>query len=88
MLAGEPVVTNGIAMCRIHHAAFDGLLMAIRPHHATEVRRDVIGEEDGPTLRYTMQGLHGERIELPRQRAAQPNRALLEERYERFNAAS
>ena len=86
-LGGEPVVTNGIAMCKIHHAAFDNLLMAVRPDYAIEVRRDVLVEEDGPTLRYALQGLHEEQIELPRQRAARPDRELLEERYERFRMA-
>lgn len=86
-LGGEPVVTNGIAMCKIHHAAFDTLLMAIRPDYAIEVRRDVLAEEDGPTLRYALQGLHQQRIELPRQRTARPSRDLLEERYEQFRMA-
>ena len=86
-VGGEPVVTNGIAMCKIHHAAFDSLLMAVRPDYAIEVRRDILSEEDGPTLRYALQGLHGERIELPRQRAARPNHELLEERYEQFRIA-
>lgn len=85
---GEPVVTNGIAMCKIHHAAFDGLLMAVRPDYGIEVRRDILDEEDGPTLRHAVQGLHGERIEVPRQRAARPSPDLLEERYELFRAAS
>ncbi len=86
-LGGEPVVTNGIAMCKIHHAAFDSLMMAVRPDYAIEVRQDVLREEDGPTLRYALQGLHGENIELPRQRAARPSHKLLEERYEQFRAA-
>ncbi len=86
-LGGEPVVTNGIAMCKIHHAAFDTMLMAVRPDYAIEVRPDVLVEEDGPTLTYALQRLHLERIELPRQRAARPNRELLEERYERFRMA-
>jgi putative restriction endonuclease len=85
---GEPVVPNGIAMCKIHHAAFDGMIMAVRPDYRIEVRDDVLGEDDGPTLRYALQGLHGDAIEVPRRRAAQPDRNLLEERYERFRAAS
>lgn len=84
---GEPVVTNGIAMCNIHHAAFDGLLLGVRPDYRIEVRRDVLGEDDGPTLRYSLQGVHGNAIDLPRRRAARPNAGLLEERYERFRAA-
>lgn len=86
-LGGEPVVTNGIAMCKTHHAAFDTLLMAVRPDYAIEVRRDILVEEDGPTLRHALQGLHGERIGLPRQRSARPNQESLEERYEQFRVA-
>lgn len=86
-MGGEPVVTNGIAMCKIHHAAFDNLLMAVRPDYGIEVRRDILDETDGPTLRHAVQGLHGERIELPRQRAARPDPHLLEERYEQFLTA-
>jgi putative restriction endonuclease len=84
---GEPVVTNGIAMCKIHHAAFDNHLMTVRSDYEIEVRRDVLAEDDGPTLRFALQGLHGDAIELPRQRAARPNRDLLDERYEQFRQA-
>ena len=87
-LGGEPVVTNGIAMCKIHHAAFDSLLMGVRPDHSIELRGDVLAEEDGPTLRYALQGLHGSKIDVPHRRAARPDRALLEERYELFRQAS
>lgn len=85
---GEPVLTNGIAMCKIHHAAFDYFLMTVRPSdYSIEVRPDVLHEDDGPTLRYALQGVHGVTIGLPRQRAARPDRELLEERYERFRLA-
>ena len=81
---GEPVVTNGIAMCKIHHAAFDNRFMAVRPNYEIEVRADVLVEEDGPTLKHALQGLHGRSIEVPRRRALRPSSALLEERYEEF----
>ncbi|HEX7096756.1 MAG TPA: HNH endonuclease, partial [Acidimicrobiales bacterium] len=84
---GEPVVTNGIAMCKIHHAAFDHQLMGVRPDYIIEVRRDVLAEADGPTLRYALQGLHNQRIEVPRRRADRPDPDLLEERYEQFRKA-
>lgn len=86
-VGGEPVVTNGIAMCKIHHAAFDNYLMTVRPDYEIEVRKDVLAEDDGPTLRYALQGLHGAAIELPRQRSARPDRELLDERYEQFRLA-
>ena len=35
---GEPVVTNGVALCKLHHAAFDRFFFAIRPDYVIEVR--------------------------------------------------
>lgn len=84
---GEPIVTNGVAMCAIHHRAFDSSVIGIRPDYVIEVRRDVLDESDGPTLRYALQGLHREGIVLPRQRASRPDPELLEERFEQFLAA-
>ncbi len=85
---GEPVVPNGLAMCAIHHRAFDAQVLGIRPDYIVEVRRDVREERDGPTLRHALQGLHRAQLILPRQRAAWPDRELLEERFERFLRAS
>ncbi len=85
---GEPVVPNGIAMCKIHHAAFDNRFMGIRPTYEIEVRADVLTEEDGPTLKHALQGLHRQRIAVPRRRALRPNPELLEERYQEFAQAS
>jgi HNH endonuclease len=33
-LEGEPVVSNGVAVCKLHHAAFDRLFFAVRPDYA------------------------------------------------------
>jgi putative restriction endonuclease len=84
---GEPIVPNGIAMCALHHRAFDANLLGIDPRHRIEIRGDVLGEPDGPTLTYALQGLHGEVLSLPRRRAERPRGDLLEERYEEFRAA-
>lgn len=85
---GEPIVPNGIAMCQLHHGAFDHFLIGIRPDLRIEVRADVLAESDGPTLRHALQALHGEMITVPRQRAARPDSASLDLRYQRFLAAS
>jgi putative restriction endonuclease len=81
---GEPIVTNGIAMCAIHHRAFDSQVFGIRPDLVVEVRSDVRNEQDGPTLEHTLQGLHGEKLALPGNPKAWPDPMLLEERYARF----
>ena len=85
---GDPVVTNGISMCKIHHAAYDAEIIGIRPDHEIRVRDDVLVEEDGPTLRYALQGVHGQQLQLPRQRKARPSTELLDERWEKFLATA
>jgi len=85
---GEPIVPNGVAMCAIHHRAFDAQVLGIRPDYVLQVRHDVLEEHDGPTLRHALQGLHGETLIVPSRRAARPAPDLLEERYERFRRAS
>ena len=84
---GEPIVPNGVAMCAIHHRAFDADVLAVRPDYRVEIRKDVLAEHDGPTLQHALQGLHGGLILLPRHRAERPDRELLEERYARFREA-
>lgn len=84
---GEPIVPNGIAMCAIHHRAFDADVIGIRPDYVIEVQPHVLAEKDGPTLEHALQGVHLAVIELPKQVAARPNAGLLEERYARFKQA-
>jgi putative restriction endonuclease len=84
---GEPVVTNGLAMCAIHHRAFDADVLGLRPDCVVEINDEVLNEHDGPTLQHALQGLHGQAIALPKRRRDHPNQVLLEERYERFRAA-
>ncbi len=85
---GEPIVPNGVAMCAIHHRAFDNAVLGIRPDYVIEIREDVLTEIDGPTLLHALQGLHATRLTLPRSRPSWPRQDLLEERYARFKAAS
>ena len=81
---GEPVVSNGLSLCRLHHAAFDRFFLGVRPDLTIEVRPDVLEEADGPTLQHAIQGLHGLSIMLPRKAEDQPSIDLLSQRYERF----
>ena len=81
---GEPVVKNGLALCKLHHAAFDGLFIGITPDYVIEVRKDILDEFDGPMLQHGLKGLHGNRIEVPRNVRLQPDRGLLEQRYGLF----
>jgi putative restriction endonuclease len=84
----EPVVPNGIALCKLHHAAFDKYFFGIRPDYTVEVREEILREEDGPILQHGLQGIHDQRIVLPRSSASRPNPAFLERRYEQFRRRS
>ncbi|WP_419848620.1 HNH endonuclease [Candidatus Poriferisocius sp.] len=85
---GKPVVTNGISMCKIHHAAYDSHLLGINSDYQVKIRPDVLDDSDGPTLRHAIQGLHDSPLHVPRRRAAKPDRDLLAERFEVFLRAS
>jgi putative restriction endonuclease len=84
---GDPVVPNGISLCRLHHGAFDRYFIGIRPDYTVEVRRSILEETDGPMLRHGLQGAHNQRIWTPRSAERKPNPDLLERRYERFRKA-
>jgi putative restriction endonuclease len=45
---GEPEVSNGIALCKIHHAAYDLNYLGITPRYEVEVRKDLLDEVDDP----------------------------------------
>ena len=85
---GEPVVSNGLAMCKLHHAAFDRQIVGIRPDLVVEVRGDVLEEIDGPMLRHGLQELQGHRLlVLPTRPVQRPNPDFLAVRYDLFRSA-
>ncbi|MFH2051147.1 MAG: HNH endonuclease [bacterium] len=84
---GEPIVPNGLALCKIHHAAFDRHILGIRPDLKVEIRADILREVDGPMLRYGLQEMDGARIVLPSSTSLRPRSDLLEARYEQFRSA-
>ena len=85
---GRPVVPNGLALCSLHHAAFDRNVLGVRPDLKVEVRLDVLEEADGPMLVHGLQGFHGASLTVPRAEQLRPNCEFLAERYEVFRKAS
>lgn len=86
---GDPHVRNGMALCKIHHAAFDRHILGIRPDLVVQVRGDVLEEIDGPMLQHGIKELHDLRIppaQLPKRRPDWPDPALLAQRWERFES--
>ena len=81
---GLPVVPNGIALCSLHHRAFDSHLIGVTTAFKIEIRPDVLTETDGPMLIHGLQGFHDKQIRLPRLERHWPDRDLLDERYRLF----
>jgi len=81
---GEPVVSNGVALCKLHHAAFDRLFFAIRPDYQIEVRPSILSESDGPMLVVGLQQIHQKQIYLPKHSVDRPDPARLDRRYQEF----
>ena len=85
---GRPIVPNGLALCSLHHAAFDRNVLGVGPDLKVEVRVDILDEADGPMLVHGLQGFHGAVLTVPRVQELRPNRDFLAERYELFKKAS
>lgn len=84
---GEPVVTNGLGLCKIHHSAYDAHIIGIDPDSRVHVREDVLAEIDGSMLKHGLQEVAGAYLILPRSKDMHPNRDFLAERFARFRAA-
>jgi putative restriction endonuclease len=82
--AGFAHVPNGLSLCRLHHGAFDAMLIGIRPDYTVEVKQSILEEEDGPMLRHGLQGMHNTSIWTPRSAGLKPDPNRLEQRYQRF----
>ncbi|MFC5040998.1 hypothetical protein [Ornithinimicrobium kibberense] len=84
---GVPAVPNGMAMCKLHHSAYDSYLLGVTPDLTVEIAPRIMLEVDGPTLKYGLQGRHGQRLmALPASRIEWPDPELLTQRYEQFRA--
>ncbi|MCR2817316.1 HNH endonuclease [Microbacterium sp. zg.Y1090] len=82
---GVPHVTNGLAMCKMHHAAYDRFLLGITADYEVRIDRRLLDEVDGPMLRHGLQDMHGRTIRAPSNRKAWPARDLLAERFAQFS---
>lgn len=80
---GEPLVSNGLSLCSIHHRAFDEDLVGISSDYNVHVSGRLLDNDDGPMLDL-LKGFHGREIVVPTRRAWQPARERLATRFERF----
>lgn len=84
---GLPEVPNGLALCKIHHTAYDVNILGISPDYRVHIRADILMERDGPMLKWGLQEMDGGLLSAPRDESQKPNRDFLAERFNRFRAA-
>lgn len=87
-VGGEPLVRNGLSLCKLHHAAFDAHLVGVTPDYVVSVRDQVLVERDGPMLLHGLQGLQGQALQLPQRGEEWPDKERLARRFELFRNAS
>jgi putative restriction endonuclease len=85
---GAATVINGIALCAIHHLAYDRNLLGIDPGGVVHIARHLLDERDGPMLRSGLQGFHGAAILQPRHADERPDPERLELRFAEFTTAA
>jgi putative restriction endonuclease len=86
---GAATVSNGLALCRIHHGAYDTNILGIDPDYKVVIKDAVLETFDGPTLQHALKEMHGTTLgQLPTSRAERPDRTLLDERFQTFLRAS
>jgi putative restriction endonuclease len=85
---GAASVVNGIALCAIHHLAYDRNLLGIDPTGVVHIASRLLEEIDGPMLSAGLQSFHGAHLFAPRRQADRPDPVRLEIRYEQFRDAS
>lgn len=86
---GQPIVSNGLLLSKIHHAAFDKHLVGIDPDYGIHVSGLLLDQNDGPTLE-ALKRLNGSRLRLPARMKKQdyPDRDRLAIRFEDFKSAT
>ena len=81
---GTPDVPNGMALCKIHHAAFDAHLLGVSPDYRVRIKTALLDEVDGPMLQHGLKAMHETTISIPRRAVERPSRDRLAERFELF----
>lgn len=84
---GVPHVTNGLALCKLHHGAYDANLLGVRPDLVIEIAGTLMLERDGPTLEHGLKAFDGQVLHAPRRAQDRPAEVYLESRYSLFRRA-
>lgn len=84
---GQPIIANGLALSKLHHAALDAHLIGTDPDFRIHVSEKLLVQRDGPMLE-ALKGLGGAKLLLPNRAKDHPDRDRLAVRFERFRVAA
>lgn len=79
-------VTNGLSLCKLHHAAFDTHIVGIDGNYRVHVRSDILTEKDGPMLEHGIKKMDQANLWLPALKSNLPDPIRLEERFKKFSS--
>ena len=77
-------VTNGLSLCKIHHAAYDINIVGIDPEYKVHVRPDILAETDGPMLEHGIKGMDKSKLWVPPNPEFRPDKNRIESRFMKF----
>lgn len=80
-------VSNGLALCKLHHAAYDQNLLGISQDYQIKIHDSLLLDNDpSESLRVNFIDLNGETLFVPGAAQLQPDRDRLKERFVSFSA--
>jgi putative restriction endonuclease len=83
-LLGQPMLLNGLALFKIHHAAVNNHLIGIDLDGRGHVSKRLLMLHDGPLLEQSLKGIAGGQTRAPRRQEDRPDRDRLAARFEQF----
>lgn len=87
-LLGQPLVTNGLPLSKVHHAAFDANLIGIDPDYRIHVSDELFAMNDGPMLEQGIKAMRGKALLMPERQVDRPDRDRLAARFELYRAVN
>lgn len=82
---GVAEVSNGLALCKIHHTSYDQNFLGISPDYVVHINKELLAEKNGPMLKHGIQEMNGKTIQVPQKPKERPRQDALEFRFEIFS---
>lgn len=85
LIGDKQTVSNGIALSRLHHKAYDANLIGIDPDYKVHISDELNITNGGPLLKNGILDFNGKSLNIPKHEEMSPNRDYLARRFESYN---